>query len=209
MFDQDASGTIDVNEFEKLYGYINQWLAVFKTYDRDQSGHIEEQELSQGEMFKTINKSSTADNPSVLFFSFHSNGIPFLPAVRGVSSEEMRSRQQKANLSGSVHCFVRANPTLHRGVPGSRYRAAWGDHDQLWGLPERGDWVLHLRRVLSWCLLKKGLIFSDILMCITCYNCHVKLKFNSRGLDFRARISVWFQSNFKIQLIHSSVRLGW
>lgn len=131
MFDHDASGTIDITEFEKLYGYINQWLAVFKTYDRDQSGHIEEQELSQGEMFKTINKSSTADNPSVLFFSFHSNGIPFLPAVRGVSSEEMRSRQQKANLSGSVHCFVCANPTLHRGVPGSRYRAAWGDHDQL------------------------------------------------------------------------------
>ncbi|CAD7077675.1 unnamed protein product [Hermetia illucens] len=47
MFDHDASGTIDITEFEKLYGYINQWLAVFKTYDRDQSGHIEEQELSQ------------------------------------------------------------------------------------------------------------------------------------------------------------------
>ncbi|XP_055379714.1 peflin [Condylostylus longicornis] len=47
MFDTDASGTIDVQEFEKLFNYINQWLQVFKTYDRDQSGHIEEQELSQ------------------------------------------------------------------------------------------------------------------------------------------------------------------
>jgi len=26
MFDNDASGTIDVYEFEKLYNYINQWL---------------------------------------------------------------------------------------------------------------------------------------------------------------------------------------
>lgn len=47
MFDKDASGTIDIYEFEKLYNYINQWLQVFKTYDRDQSGHIERDELSQ------------------------------------------------------------------------------------------------------------------------------------------------------------------
>lgn len=47
MFDLDKSGTIDINEFEKLFAYINQWLSVFKTYDRDQSGHIEEAELYQ------------------------------------------------------------------------------------------------------------------------------------------------------------------
>lgn len=48
MFDRDRSGTIDIYEFEKLYNYINQWLQIFKTYDRDASGHIEEAELSQG-----------------------------------------------------------------------------------------------------------------------------------------------------------------
>lgn len=47
MFDNDASGTIDVYEFEKLFQYINQWLQVFKTYDRDSSGHIDETELQQ------------------------------------------------------------------------------------------------------------------------------------------------------------------
>ncbi|PSN52322.1 hypothetical protein C0J52_11408 [Blattella germanica] len=47
MFDRDKSGTIDVNEFQQLYNYINQWLATFRTYDRDNSGHIEEAELSQ------------------------------------------------------------------------------------------------------------------------------------------------------------------
>ncbi|CAD7014686.1 peflin [Ceratitis capitata] len=47
MFDKDASGTIDIYEFEKLYEYINQWLMVFKTYDRDGSGHIDENELTQ------------------------------------------------------------------------------------------------------------------------------------------------------------------
>ncbi|XP_013118983.1 peflin [Stomoxys calcitrans] len=47
MFDNDASGTIDIYEFEKLFNYINQWLTVFKTYDRDGSGHIDENELQQ------------------------------------------------------------------------------------------------------------------------------------------------------------------
>lgn len=48
MFDKDRSGHINVEEFDKLYTYVNQWLAVFKTYDTDQSGHIEEEELSKG-----------------------------------------------------------------------------------------------------------------------------------------------------------------
>lgn len=47
MFDKDLTGTIDMNEFQLLYNYINQWLAVFKNYDRDRSGNIEEAELGQ------------------------------------------------------------------------------------------------------------------------------------------------------------------
>ncbi|XP_030383887.1 peflin-like [Scaptodrosophila lebanonensis] len=42
MFDKDASGTIDIFEFEKLFNYINEWVQLFKTYDQDSSGHIEE-----------------------------------------------------------------------------------------------------------------------------------------------------------------------
>lgn len=48
MFDREHTGMVDIHEFEKLYAYINQWLTVFKTFDRDASGHIEESELSQG-----------------------------------------------------------------------------------------------------------------------------------------------------------------
>lgn len=47
MFDPERSGTIDIYGFEKLYNYVNQWLGIFKTYDRDQSGAIEEPELTQ------------------------------------------------------------------------------------------------------------------------------------------------------------------
>lgn len=48
MFDKDKTGTINLQEFEQLYAYINQWLTVFKNYDKDQSGSIEEHELIQG-----------------------------------------------------------------------------------------------------------------------------------------------------------------
>lgn len=54
MFDKDRSGHINLEEFDKLYTYINQWLAVFKTYDRDQSGNIDEQELFQGNKYTHI-----------------------------------------------------------------------------------------------------------------------------------------------------------
>lgn len=47
MFDRDKTGTKGLNEFQLLYNYINQWLTVFRTYDRDQSGSIEEPELAQ------------------------------------------------------------------------------------------------------------------------------------------------------------------
>jgi Ca2+-binding EF-hand superfamily protein len=48
MFNKDRSGKMSVEEFDKLYTYVNQWLAVFKTYDTDQSGHIDEPELAKG-----------------------------------------------------------------------------------------------------------------------------------------------------------------
>ena len=48
MFDQNASGSIDVNEFQQLFNSINQWRAIFESYDEDRSGTIEQSELSQG-----------------------------------------------------------------------------------------------------------------------------------------------------------------
>ncbi|XP_012279747.1 peflin isoform X2 [Orussus abietinus] len=46
MFDKDKTGTIDIIQFQALYNYINAWLGVFRGYDRDNSGTIQENELS-------------------------------------------------------------------------------------------------------------------------------------------------------------------
>lgn len=47
MYDKNGSGCIDVYEFQELFGAINQWKLVFESYDRDQSGTIEQAELTQ------------------------------------------------------------------------------------------------------------------------------------------------------------------
>merc|ERR1711970_1586085 len=47
MFDANKSGTIDVSEFGQLFNFVNQWKGVFQGFDRDRSGSIELQELTQ------------------------------------------------------------------------------------------------------------------------------------------------------------------
>lgn len=47
MFSKDQSGTVNVDEFQHLYKFVNQWLQTFKSFDKDQSGVIEEEEVSQ------------------------------------------------------------------------------------------------------------------------------------------------------------------
>lgn len=89
MFDLDKSGTIDVMEFEKLFGYINQWLGVFKTYDRDQSGHIDE-----GELFQAL---------SQMGFRFSQEFIKFLVAKCDTKTHKEVSVDQFIVLCKFLH----------------------------------------------------------------------------------------------------------
>ena len=45
MFDKDNSGTIYLAEFGALWKYKNDWQNTFRSYDRDNSGHIDKSEL--------------------------------------------------------------------------------------------------------------------------------------------------------------------
>ncbi|GAA5923073.1 uncharacterized protein JCM15063_003520 [Sporobolomyces koalae] len=46
IFDVDGSGSITFDEFVGLWRYIEEWQSVFRQFDRDRSGTIEPQELS-------------------------------------------------------------------------------------------------------------------------------------------------------------------
>lgn len=46
MFDKEKNGTINATEFQALYNYINSWLGVFRGFDHDNSGSIQESELN-------------------------------------------------------------------------------------------------------------------------------------------------------------------
>jgi len=49
MFDRDRSGTINFQEFGALWKYVQDWQTTFKSYDRDNSGSIDKNELKTGE----------------------------------------------------------------------------------------------------------------------------------------------------------------
>ncbi|XP_026863055.1 programmed cell death protein 6 isoform X2 [Electrophorus electricus] len=47
MFDRDNKGGVNFNEFAGVWKYITDWQSIFRTYDRDNSGFIDKNELKQ------------------------------------------------------------------------------------------------------------------------------------------------------------------
>lgn len=45
MFDRDRTGNINFQEFGSLWKYIQDWQTTFRSYDRDNSGSIDQKEL--------------------------------------------------------------------------------------------------------------------------------------------------------------------
>lgn len=64
MFDRDKSGTITFDEFGALWRYVTDWQETFKSFDRDNSGNIDQTELKTGEILH-----SSASGISLLFLS--------------------------------------------------------------------------------------------------------------------------------------------
>ncbi|XP_062843574.1 sorcin [Trichomycterus rosablanca] len=47
MLDRDMSGSMSFNEFKELWAVINGWKQHFMSIDRDQSGTVDQQEMTQ------------------------------------------------------------------------------------------------------------------------------------------------------------------
>jgi len=45
MFDRKQSGAIDLYEFQSLWKYVTDWQNCFRSFDRDNSGSIDQNEL--------------------------------------------------------------------------------------------------------------------------------------------------------------------
>ena len=70
MFDRDNNGTINFHEFAALWKYITDWQNTFRTYDKDNSGQIDKNELKTGikHIFCIISKGGrwVCFSPSIL-----------------------------------------------------------------------------------------------------------------------------------------------
>ncbi|XP_014233213.1 peflin [Trichogramma pretiosum] len=47
LFGKQTRGSINYVEFQGLFNYINSWLGIFKGFDKDNSGTIQEGELAE------------------------------------------------------------------------------------------------------------------------------------------------------------------
>lgn len=59
MFDRDNKGGVNFNEFAGVWKYITDWQNIFRTYDRDNSGFIDKNELKQA--LTSFGKQNNAD----------------------------------------------------------------------------------------------------------------------------------------------------
>ena len=48
MFDSNGNGVIDFNEFGALWQYVCDWQETFRSFDLDNSGTIDQNELQLG-----------------------------------------------------------------------------------------------------------------------------------------------------------------
>jgi len=77
MFDRNHTGTIDLNEFNSLWNYINQWRGVFAAYDMDRSGNISEGELFTA--FRQMGYNLSNNFVSTVVWSYDKTGRRQLP----------------------------------------------------------------------------------------------------------------------------------
>ncbi|KXN69123.1 EF-hand [Conidiobolus coronatus NRRL 28638] len=74
MFDDDHSGTITFNEFQRLWEYIEQWKSCFQRFDADQSGTIDGREMGEALRAFGFNLSPKFINLIILKFDAKGRG---------------------------------------------------------------------------------------------------------------------------------------
>lgn len=71
----DNSGTIDFNEFAGLWRYIEDWKRCFQTFDRDNSGNIDQSEMSMALKSFGYNLSDRFISTLIQKFDKYGNGF--------------------------------------------------------------------------------------------------------------------------------------
>src|SRR6218665_734913 len=86
MFDRDGSGGINFQEFQGLWKYVTDWQNCFRSFDRDNSGSIDRNEMKAA--LTTFGWSSYSASPVSLIssLSIHVPQLelyryPFLPII--------------------------------------------------------------------------------------------------------------------------------
>ncbi|KAJ8933705.1 hypothetical protein NQ318_017069 [Aromia moschata] len=113
LFDLDKNGGLDIKEFETLYHYIKQWLVAFNTYDRDESGFLDENELECALKHMNINFSPefvkfliTKNSPKARKISLDQYIITCIQIQRFTDEFKLRDKNFTGNVTVKYEDFL-------------------------------------------------------------------------------------------------------
>ncbi|PVD32386.1 hypothetical protein C0Q70_07820 [Pomacea canaliculata] len=107
MFDRDMSGTIDINEFQSLWHYIQQWRSTFERYDSNRSGSIEAAELHT--VYQQMGYNISPQFVQTVLYKFDHYGRRsltldlFIQSCVLLKSLTDAFRQRDTNMSGTIN----------------------------------------------------------------------------------------------------------
>lgn len=131
MFDRDGDGAIDFKEFSALWNYINEWTKCFRSFDRDNSGNIDKQELT-----------SALTQFGGYFYSDHywsfSFRIPSFSSVLRPSPYKVRSNSHKQDCFWWLYPALCGPPDPDSQLQGQGHWPRWLHHCPLWRVPQNG-----------------------------------------------------------------------
>lgn len=137
MFDRKNSGSINFEEFGALWKYVTDWQNCFRSFDRDNSGNIDQPELrqalvtfgyrlSEGIVTMLLKKFDRNGSGTIYFDDFIQCCIILYVSYRN-SSKILWLIFYYLFVSDSYQC-----------IPSAWHRSRWGDHNPLRAVPHNG-----------------------------------------------------------------------
>lgn len=171
MFDRDHSGTINVQEFQQLYDYIEQWKRCFQSFDKDNSGNISPEELHQAlsafgyrwgakihrsfmtpthwfPWWRNVQK-CTALHIWLIHTTVSLNWLQIVASLLAAARAEVWSFRKAIDGVRLLHSGVRDAQMPHRLVPDERHAAERDDCHPLRRFSRHGFQQRHLLNEMS------------------------------------------------------------
>lgn len=150
MFDRENRGTVSFQDFGALWKYVTDWQNCFKSFDRDQSGNIDRDELktaltsfgyrlSDGLVGILIRKYDRFGRGTILFDDFIQCCVTLYVSLRPFSLYTFHLSCSFFLMNHNI-CWIFSD--IDRCFPTIRYRFGWRNYHSLRTIFTNGNFIV-------------------------------------------------------------------